>query len=177
MAIQLIHYPDPVLRRRASPVQAIDDTVRNRIQEMFTILYTERGVGLAAPQVGWSVRLFIANVTGEPDPAQERVYINPRILESEGEVREEEGCLSIPDVRASVTRSRHVRIRAQNLQGEVVEEDLLDLPARVFQHEIDHLDGILFISRLSMTDRFRVNRALKKLEKDHAERATAVRAR
>jgi peptide deformylase len=175
MAIELIHYPDPILKRRAAPLDVIDDGVRERIQEMFSILYRDRGIGLAAPQVAWSVRLFIANTTGEPDPAEERVYINPRILLAEDEIREEEGCLSIPDVRGLVTRSRRVVVRAQNLQGRFFEEDATDIRARVIQHELDHLDGILFISRLSAADRFLIQKALKKLEKEHEGRT--VRAR
>jgi peptide deformylase len=167
--MELIYYPDPILKRRAAPLAAIDDDVRERVQEMFSILYREKGIGLAAPQVGWSVRLFVANPTGEPDPAQERIYINPRILSAEGEIREEEGCLSIPDVRGPVTRSQRVQVRAQNLRGEVFEEDAVDLKSRVIQHELDHLDGILFISRLTSGDRLLVNKALKKLESERSE--------
>jgi len=175
MPMELTYYPDPILKRRALPLTTIDDEVRERVQEMFAILYREKGIGLAAPQVGWSVRLFIANPTGEPDPSEERIYINPRILRVEEEIREEEGCLSIPGVRGLVTRSRVALISAQNLRGETFEEEAVDLKARVVQHEIDHLDGILFISRLTAGDRLLVNKALKKLEGEYSERT--VRAR
>ncbi len=175
MAIELIRYPNPILKRRAAPLTVIDDTVRDRVREMFSILYREKGIGLAAPQVGWSVRLFIVNPTGEPDASQEEVCINPRLYAAEGEQREEEGCLSIPGIRGVVDRSRKVILRAQNLEGNFFEEEAIDLKARVIQHELDHLDGILFISRLGSTDRLLVNKALKKLEQEYAERA--VRAR
>lgn len=175
MLLEIVHYPDPVLRRRAALVQKIDDEFRERVQEMFSVLYKEKGVGLAAPQVGWSARLFIVNTTGEPDPREERVYVNPRILDADGEVRAEEGCLSIPDIRGVVSRSRKVRVRAQDLHGNFFEEDAVDLGARAIQHELDHLDGILFISRLSATDRFLISRSLKKLEKEYEGRV--VRAR
>jgi len=171
MALKLLFYPEPILKRRSAPLGVIDDEVRERVRGMFEILYRERGVGLAAPQVGWSVRLFIANPSGEPNPAEERVYINPRITGADGEIREEEGCLSIPGVRGPVTRSRRVAVRAQGLLGEVFEEECAELKARVIQHELDHLDGILFISRLSASDRMLVAKALRKLETEHDERA------
>jgi peptide deformylase len=170
MPVSIVYYPDPILKRRAPPLLVIDEEARERVREMFAILYRERGVGLAAPQVGWSVRLFIANPTGEADPAEERVYINPRITAAEGEVREEEGCLSIPDVRGMVTRSRWVGVRAQDLNGQFFEEEAEELKARVIQHELDHLDGILFLSRLSSADRLLVKKELKRLESRYAER-------
>jgi len=175
MALDLVLYPDPVLRRRAAPLAKIDDQVRRRVGDMFTILYREKGIGLAAPQVGWSTRLFIVNITGEPDPAQERVYVNPRILTREGEIREEEGCLSIPEIRGLVTRSQRVVLQAQDLKGQLFEEEAVDLRARAFQHELDHLDGILFITLLSSTDRLQVNKALKKLESEYTERTVRTR--
>ena len=175
MAFQLVYYPDPILKRRCPPLNAIDDDVRERVKEMFAILYREKGVGLAAPQVGWSARVFIANTTGEPNPEEERVYINPRISAAEGELREEEGCLSLPNIRGMVTRSDWVKISAQALDGEVFEEECSELKARVIQHEFDHLDGILFISRLSSADRLLVNRELKNLESRYADRTSKSR--
>jgi len=174
MALKLILYPDPILKRRAAPVATIDDEVRGRVREMFEILYREKGVGLAAPQVGWSVRLFIANPTGEPNAEGERVYINPRILAAEGEIREEEGCLSIPEVRGIVGRSRKVVVSAQDLGGVAFKEEAEDLKSRVIQHELDHLDGILFISRLSSLDRLRVNKELKQLERRYSAKPASV---
>jgi len=174
MALSLVYYPDPILKRRAPHLALIDDEVRARVKEMFEILYREKGIGLAAPQVAWGARIFIANPTGEPDPAEERVYVNPRILSAEGDLREEEGCLSIPEVRGPVTRSQRVLVKAQDLDGRFFEEEAVDLKARVIQHELDHLDGILFITRLSTGDRLLVKKTLKKLEDRFAGAARAV---
>ena len=132
-------------------------------------MYAERGVGLAAPQVGWSARLFVVNVTGEPDPASERVYINPEISTPPGveQVTDEEGCLSIPGVRGRVVRPQRVFVKAVDLKALEFEEDLREVDARVVQHEYDHLDGILFITRLNTTDRMQSAKTLKELEKDY----------
>ena len=170
--MQLVLYPDPVLRRRAAPVETIDDSIRDRVREMFEIMYDERGVGLAAPQVGWSARLFVVNTSAEPDePELERVYINPEVSrpsDDDGETdTDEEGCLSIPGVRGKVTRPQRIVVRALDLEGRPFEEDLTDLHARVVQHEFDHLDGILFISRLSTTERLLAKKVLKQLERDY----------
>ena len=171
--MELIHYPNPVLRKRAAPVASIDDGVRSRVSDMFQIMYRERGVGLAAPQVGWSVRLFIMNALGEPDPpdpAGEKVFINPEIILAEGELLDEEGCLSIPLVRGKVLRSQRVKVRALGLDGQPFEQELQDLGARAVEHELDHLDGILFISRLGAAERLQVGRQLKKLEKEYKQK-------
>jgi peptide deformylase len=167
MDTELVLYPNPVLKKRAQPLQHVDAEVRERVADMFQVMYRERGVGLAAPQVGWSVRLFVMNSTGEPDPEAERVFVNPEVVRAEGEVLEEEGCLSIPKVRGKVLRSERVVLRARDLDGVPVEAELDDLEARCVQHEIDHLDGILFTSRLSPSEKLRVSRELKKLEKEY----------
>jgi peptide deformylase len=165
--VELVLYPDPILRRRAARLPAVDQAVRERAREMFSIMYAEGGVGLAAPQVGWSVRLFVINLTAEPDPAKERVYINPEIVRADGEVTEEEGCLSIPGVRGKVARKERVLVRASDLEGAPFEEEAIDLHARVVQHELDHLDGILFVQRLGAAEKTLVRKALKKLEEDY----------
>jgi len=169
--MELITYPNPILRRRAVPVEEIDDEVRDRIREMFQIMYAAHGVGLAAPQVGWSVRLFVVNtkIDPDPDPAGEKVYINPEITLAEGQVVEEEGCLSIPGVRGKVARHERIEIRALDVKGKPFAEDVRGLEARALQHEFDHLDGILFLSRLSVSDRLLVGKALKKLEKEYKQ--------
>lgn len=173
--MELVLYPNPILRKRALPLLDPDQEVRERVQEMFQIMYRERGVGLAAPQVGWSVRLFVTNTKGEPDPALERVYINPEISFREGEVCEEEGCLSIPGVRGKVPRSERVILHAKDLEGKALEEDVSGLNARVLQHELDHLDGILFLTRLSASDRMLAGKILKKLERDYKNSLRAER--
>jgi len=173
--MQLVYYPDPFLRRKAEPLTHIDDEVRRKVDEMFEIMYAEGGVGLAAPQVGWGVRLFVLNVTGEPDPDEERVYVNPKVfpVDEDMESVAEEGCLSIPGACGKVTRNERVGVRALDLNGNELEEHAEDLHARVIQHEFDHLDGILFISRLSVTDRLLVGKTLKKLEKEYKEAKSA----
>jgi peptide deformylase len=183
--MELVLYPNPILRKRALSLAGDDlspgdllpggEELRDRVREMFQIMYRERGVGLAAPQVGWSVRLFVANTKGEPDPGSERVYINPEISLREGEVCEEEGCLSIPGVRGKVTRSARIILRAKNLSGNAFEEDAIGLEARVLQHEFDHLDGILFLTRLSASDRMLAGTVLKKLERDYKNSLRAER--
>lgn len=168
--MEIVLYPNPVLRRRADPLERVDDSVRERVRDMFSLMYEDRGVGLAAPQVGWSVRLFVMNPSGEPDPLLERVYVNPKILSSEGEVTDEEGCLSIPGVRGKVSRRARLVLSALDLDGRPFEETLDDLPARVVQHENDHLDGILFITRLSTFEKMQASKVLKKLEREYKER-------
>lgn len=173
--MELVFYPDPILKRRVAPLLRIDQDVKERAREMLEIMYREHGVGLAAPQVAWGTRLFVMNPAPEQEPSGERVYVNPRIVETEGEEMGEEGCLSIPDVRGHVARHRRIRIKAQDLDGSVVEEELEELPARVFQHELDHLDGILFIVRLSSSERLLVKKDLKRLEKEYQKKRVASR--
>jgi peptide deformylase len=120
--------------------------------------------------VGWSVRLFVVNTTGEPDPAEEAVYLNPEILSAEGAVVDEEGCLSIPGVKGKVERKARVVVRAQGLDGAVFEETAEDLRARVIQHELDHLDGILFVQRLGASDKLLAGKVLKELEREYREK-------
>lgn len=175
--MELVYYPDPVLRRRAEPLQTLDGEVRQRAAEMFRVMYASRGVGLAAPQVGWSVRLFVMNPEGETNPEGERVYVNPEIVLAEGEIVDEEGCLSIPEVRGKVARSARVVVRALDLDGKPFEADLRELPARVAQHEIDHLDGILFTTRLGTSDLLVARRELRRLEKEYRERVASRTAR
>ncbi len=169
MPLKLTLYPDPILRQVAPPVKKINRELLERVDEMFEIMYEHKGIGLAAPQVSWSTRLFVVNTTGDPEEGEERVYINPSIIESSGDVSMEEGCLSIPEVRGKVKRPEVITVRAQNLEGEWFEEEVDDMLARVIQHELDHLDGILFIQRLRATDRLLIKKALAKLKKDASE--------
>ena len=167
--MQLVLYPDPILRRRAESLKRIDDDVRKKIGEMFILMYEEHGIGLAAPQVGWSTRVFILNVGGASDQGKERVYINPVILGGSGEIVDEEGCLSLPEIRGNVRRQEKITVRAQDLDGTILEEEVSGLEARVVQHEFDHLDGILFIQRLSTSEQLTLNPMLKNLAKKSAQ--------
>ena len=139
---------DPVLRQSTTPVQEITDEIRKLVSDMFETMHHARGIGLAAPQVGRSERLAVIEIEGEP-----LVVINPEILETSGKAKAEEGCLSIPDIYADVERPKDVVVRAMDLDGNTFEIEATDLLARCLQHEIDHLDGKLFLDYLSVLKR------------------------
>lgn len=162
--MRLRTYPDPVLLKRSEPVESFDDELRQKIAEMWDIMYEEGGVGLAAAQVGWSVQLLLMNPTGSRDDAGEaRVIINPKVLKKWGRAKSEEGCLSFPDITVDVTRKVGLRLSWQDEHGETHEEDLNDFPARIIQHEMDHLEGVLLVHRMSPVDRIRYRRELEEL--------------
>ncbi|MEX2673010.1 MAG: peptide deformylase [Phycisphaeraceae bacterium] len=160
--LRVVYYPDPVLRRKAAPVEQITDEVRDVAERMVELMHQHRGVGLAAPQVGLSWRMFVANPTGEVE--QDRVFINPVLTLSETVDVYEEGCLSLPGINADVRRPIHAVIEATDLAGETVRLESDDLPARVWQHEMDHLNGVLILDRMSEIDRTASKRAIKELE-------------
>ncbi|HEX5815463.1 MAG TPA: peptide deformylase [Methylomirabilota bacterium] len=167
-------YGDPVLRRRAKPVEAVTPEVKRIIADMIDTMYDEVGLGLAAPQVGISLRLM---VVGDEDGREARALLNPVIAEQGGEIVAEEGCLSIPGVFAPVRRAEWVRLEAQDEQGRPVTTTARGLRARVFQHEMDHLDGVLFIDRLDPVTRDRIKRRIRKdglAEEVGAHRAFAL---
>jgi peptide deformylase len=161
-----VKYPEPVLSRPGEPVAEFDDELRKLVADMFETTYAAQGVGLAAPQVGVSKRLTVIDVSLGKDPKDRLVLVNPEIISSEGRLYDEEGCLSFPDIREKVVRAAKVRIRAQNEYGKWFEMDGEELLSRAFQHEIDHLDGILFIFRMSPLKR---NLNLRKIRKMQAE--------
>lgn len=138
---------DPVLREAAQPVNGIDEDVRALIDDLMDTMYEADGIGLAAPQVGVSARLFVYDIR-EPEDAR-GALINPRIVETSGRQKEEEGCLSIPDLREIVSRAGHVVVEGLDADGEEVRIEADGLLSRCLQHEIDHLDGVLFIDRVS----------------------------
>ena len=169
--MQLVYYPDPVLLKTAQPLEQIDVEVKARTEEMFELMYREKGVGLAAPQICWSVRLFIFNICGEEDSTGERVFINPRILDKGEEIIvEEEGCLSIPEIKGNVSRPEAILCEYQDLSGETFREEMHELEARVFQHEFDHLNGVLFLRHLNTTAKLLVKKMLRELEEEYRER-------
>ncbi|MEM9693390.1 MAG: peptide deformylase, partial [Myxococcota bacterium] len=142
MAIRtILHYPEPVLRERAVDVEGIDDELRVLIEDMAETMYAAPGVGLAAPQVGVSKRLFIVDVAAEDEPSNLLVFINPEIIETEGIQMWEEGCLSVPGITEDVERAARVKVRAQNRSGETFELEADGLLAVAIQHEHDHLEG------------------------------------
>jgi peptide deformylase len=161
-ALRILHYPDPRLERTAVEVAGVDERVRALVERMLELMFAGRGVGLAAPQVGVSARLFVASPSFEE--TDRRVYINPRIVESAGRQEAEEGCLSLPEVHCRVKRAATVTIEAMGLDGEIFRESGEDLAARIFQHESDHLDGVLLTRRMSPVARMANRKALRGLE-------------
>ena len=161
----IVKFGDPVLETPGAPVKKFDAQLQQLAEDMFASMYAAQGVGLAAPQIGLSLRLAVVDVTGGKNPEAKIVLINPEVTHAEGEVREEEGCLSIPGFRGYVVRPQFVTVRAQNTSGESFEIRGENLLARAFCHEIDHLNGILFLQHLSMLKRDLIKRKIKKLRK------------
>lgn len=169
MAVLPIYiYPDPVLRRRCGEVTSFDAELRKLATDMIATMHAAPGVGLAAPQVGDSRRLAVVDLSVGEDPAQLHVFVNPRMLTDEGRETEVEGCLSIPEISERVVRPETVRVAAQDLDGEPFELSADGWLARAICHEIDHLDGVLFIDHLSGLRRDRVRRQLKRLVREPA---------
>jgi len=173
---EVLQFPDPRLKRVAEPIEKITDEIRTLAQDMLEVMYDEPGIGLAAPQVGESVRLIVLDTDWKDDErGGERrplVLVNPEIVEREGSLIWNEACLSVPDYSAEVERSARVRVRGLDLEGREVVEDASDLRAVCFQHEIDHLDGILFIDRISRLKRsLYVSKRKKALRGEEAQDA------
>lgn len=159
----IVHYPHPVLRQKAEAIAEVTEEVKAVAEKMIELMHEAPGVGLAAPQVGLPWRMFVANPTGEA--GDDRVYINPELSEAGGgNAARDEGCLSLPGVTVEVTRPAEIKIRATNLEGKAFEDAGDDLIARIWQHEYDHLDGVLIIDKMSPMDRMANKRAIKELE-------------
>ncbi len=166
MVRKILKYGERVLEQPAEPVTEFDTPeMRELIADMWETMYAAKGVGLAAPQIGLSKRVSVIDISVGEDESQKLVIINPEILSKEGKQTGEEGCLSIPGFREPVTRGHKVTVRAQNEKGETVELCGEELLARAFQHEIDHLNGVLFINHLSGLKRDIIRRKIKKLQK------------
>jgi peptide deformylase len=176
--MEVLLYPDPRLKAVAEPIDTIDDEVRRIATEMVRTMHEHRGIGLAGNQVGYLRRLIVINPEG--DPEGDRVLANPKIEASRGATSSEEGCLSFPKMYGRVSRAEWVRATARDLDGKEVVIESDGLLAIVLQHEIDHLDGILFVSRMSPADQVKLKRGLKELEekaKSGARGLPADRAR
>ena len=166
MVRKIVKYGDPVLEQPSEPVTNFcSPELRGLVADMFETMYAAKGVGLAAPQIGVSQQLSVIDISVGEREEDKIVIINPEIIIKEGSQTGEEGCLSIPGFREPVTRANKVRVRAQNEKGEIIELDGEELLARAFQHEIDHLHGILFISHLSTLKRDMIRRKIRKLQK------------
>ena len=166
MILKIVKYPEKVLEQPGEPVTEFDGELRHLVADMFETTYASQGIGLAAPQVGVSKRVTVIDLSMGKDPAQKLVLINPEIVSSEGKQYEEEGCLSFPDIREKVVRASKIRIRAQDERGKWFEMDAEELLSRCFQHEIDHLDGMLFIYRMSALKRDLALRKIRKLQRE-----------
>jgi peptide deformylase len=161
----IVKYGDPILEKPGVSIKKFDAELEELAEDMFASMYAAQGVGLAAPQIGKSLRIAVVDVTGGKNPEAKIVLANPEIIHAEGEVREEEGCLSVPGFRGYVMRPQFVTVKAQNAKGESFEIRGENLLARAFCHEIDHLNGILFLQHLSMLKRDLIKRKIKKLRK------------
>jgi peptide deformylase len=166
MVKKILKYGEPVLERKAEQVTEFGTGDLNElIADMWETMYAAKGVGLAAPQIGVSKRISVIDVSAGEDEAKKLVIINPEITFEEGKQTGEEGCLSIPGFREPVTRANKVTVRAQDACGQAIELTGEELLARAFQHEIDHLNGVLFIHHLSALKRDIIRRKIKKLQK------------
>lgn len=161
--LSILHFPDPRLRTRAAPVTHVDDKIRRLVDDMFDTMYDAPGIGLAATQVNEHQRVIVIDVSEERnDP---RVFINPEILSRDGVEQMDEGCLSVPGVYETVERAERVQVRALNRDGQPFELDADGLLAVCIQHEMDHLEGKLFVDYLSSLKRERIRKKLEKLRR------------
>lgn len=170
--LEILSFPDPRLRTKARPVEVFDSRLEKLIDDMKQTMYGENGIGLAATQVNVHKRLLVLDVSESRD--QFKVYINPELVEETGWETCEEGCLSVPGVYADVKRAETVRVKAQNPDGSFFEETLTGLHAVCLQHEIDHLDGVLFVDYLSPLKQRMVRKKLEKQKKQAEKKAAAV---
>ena len=160
--LKIILYPDPRLKKPSQPVEAFDESLRNLVVQMFNLMREAHGVGLAAPQVGKNLRLFVMNPSGEA--GDDQVYINPELLDGDGSDEAEEGCLSLPDIRIKVNRNKIITIKAQDLDGNSFEQSASGFIPRVWQHEFDHLNGIMLTDRMGPVAKMTHRKRLKELE-------------
>ncbi len=166
MIYKILKYPDPVLAQMSKSVTVFDKKLRTLVADMFESMYADKGIGLAAPQIGILQRITVVDLSFKKTPEDKLVLINPEIVERKGKQLEEEGCLSLPDIREKVSRAAWVKVRAQDEHGEWQEYEGEGLMSRAFQHEIDHLDGVLFIDRISALKRNLILRKIRKLQRD-----------
>ncbi len=165
--LKIIHYPDPRLKKMSRPVIVFDEDLKALAARMFELMREARGVGLAAAQVGQNIRLFIMNPTGESE--NDQIYVNPDLSEAEGSEEGEEGCLSLPGINVTIVRDKALKLNAQNLEGKPFEQSAGGYLARIWQHEFDHLNGIMLIDRMGSVAKLTNRKTLKELEEKYAE--------
>ena len=167
--MRIIKYPHPTLRHQSKPLRRVDSEVKQMIHDMLDLMYAGRGIGLAANQVDLPYRMFVMNLDSDSRAEdQEHVFINPVITRRNGTAEHEEGCLSLPEIFAPVKRSEQIMLSAYDLSGKELHCELDGLFARAVQHECDHLDGVLFVDRLSDSAKLSVKEALGELELEFA---------
>jgi peptide deformylase len=160
--LTIVHYPDPALRKTCQPITGFGEDLAAFARRMLELMHAGRGIGLAAPQVGVLKRLFVMNHTG--DPKDDMVFVNPEIRDMHGSREAEEGCLSLPEIYVQVRRATRCRIVAQDVEGNPINLEGEDLLCRVWQHETDHLNGILVLDRMGPSDKIATKKRLKELE-------------
>ncbi len=165
----IVQYPHAALRWISKPVKRVDSQLRTIVQRMFELMYESRGVGLAANQVDLPLRLFVCNPESDPQQGEELVFINPVLSHPKGLAEADEGCLSFPELYGPVTRPKKIRVQAYGIDGREIRADLDGLMSRIVQHETDHLDGVLFVDRMSITAKMTVQDDLEEFEIQHRQ--------
>ncbi len=163
--LKIVNYPAPVLLTGGKPVEHFDEQLETFVENMFETMYAAKGVGLAAPQVAVSSRIFVMDCSGGEDETQRIAAINPEVVYVEGEQTGDEGCLSFPGIYVPITRNQRAVLRAQDVKGNRFELDGADLTARCILHETDHCDGIVFLDRMTILKREMAKRKIKRLQK------------
>ncbi len=165
--MKIVKYPHPTLRHKSKPLCRVNGELKKTIREMFDLMYAQNGIGLAANQVDLPYRLFVMNVQGDPGaPEEEHVFINPVITSRKGRAEDREGCLSFPEIFAPVWRPAKITVDAYSLDGRELSYEMDGLYSRAVQHELDHLDGVVFIDRLSPTNLMAIKEELDGLEQE-----------
>ncbi len=172
--LRVIKYGNPTLRMKAKKIEKIDSSVKHLAEDMIQVMQAEDGIGLAAPQVDESIAMLVVDHSLIEENGVPTAYLNPEILSAEGETVMEEGCLSIPDIREEVKRPESIQLRYQNIQGELLEQQFAGMSARVLQHEIDHLNGVLFVDRISSVKKRLLNKKLKQIAVEEKEEMAKV---
>lgn len=163
MAIRtILRYPDKRLRIKAEPVKVFDEALKTLIDDMAETMYAAPGVGLAAPQIGVPLRVFVVDVAGEDEPSRLQVFINPEFVSKEGEVAWEEGCLSFPGIHEEIERAATVKVRAQDVTGKTFTVEASELLSIALQHEYDHLEGTLMVDRVSLLKKRFIDREMRR---------------
>lgn len=168
--MRIVHYPHPALRHKSKPISTIDRELHLNVGRMKELMYEAKGLGLAAPQVALPFQLLVMNITGDPNqPEKEEVFVNPIIVDKKGVIDDEEGCLSFPGLYQNVRRAEAIKVQAYDLKGNPVEKIVKGLEARAWQHEIDHLNGVLFIDMMGPIAKLAARGSVKDFERKFKE--------